>query len=291
MTRNCFLAAFALAAFLAAPPVAARPDTSLPVHSGSLTLKVPDFLAARQRLMSAATNAGAQITGGKTTVDEKGRKHGFVHLSVSADRLPELLPKLRAVGTLASDDLTTVNQSSEYENLAGRVRQLKKHEARLDELLHSRRNLRGSDILYVQERLFRTGVDAEQLMQAQTEIERHSRTARFFITLFEPLPVAVPVVAAQRGFTHTFTNACKRAEFRRDVLVTQIATAGAFALVYAPVWLPVFAAGFLLVRFVWLRRTHIVLAVGTAILLSRNAVSKLTLPPQASEALAGEKGN
>lgn len=236
----------------------------MPVRGGSLALKVSDFVAARQQVIDAAAKVGAEVTGGKTFVSEKGRKHGYVNLRLSTDRLPQLLPTIRAAGTLASDDLSTTEQVSNYEDLGRRIERLRKHQSRLDELLHSRRNLRGSDILYVQERLFRAGVDEEQLLQARLDMERQSRTARLTVTLFEPVPAIkplAPMAAARKSFAHWFDNGKRRAEWRRDQLMAQVATGAAFALVYAPIWLPLVVVGTLLLRAIWSRRVRIFHAI------------------------------
>lgn len=247
------------------PPESTPALLKMPVRGGSLALKVTDFVAARQLVIDAAAKVGAEVMGGKTFVIEKGRKHGYVHLRLSTERLPQLLPMIRPVGTLASDDLSTTEQVSNYEDLGRRIERLRKHQSRLDELLHSRRNLRGSDILYVQERLFRAGVDEEQLQQARLDMERQSRMAQITVTMFEPLPIikpVTPIVAAQNSFAHWFDNGKRRAQWRRDQLMARIATGLAFALVYAPIWLPLSIIGLLLLRAIWQRRGAISRTLG-----------------------------
>lgn len=215
----------------------------MPVRGASLTLKVPDFAEARTRLFAAASDAGAQVTDGQTIVDAKGRKHGYLSLSLPADALPRLLPAIRAVGVLASDRITTGDASVEYAQLAARIVALRKHQSRLDALLSSGRNLRGSDILYVQERLFRSGVDEGELAQNRRNIEQRSRVAQVTVTIFEPLAVVQPaqtVRAVPRTLAQVYHNAVRRAEYRRGELTNRLLTVCAFVMVYAPLWIPVF---------------------------------------------------
>ena len=143
---------------------------------------------------------------------------------------------------LASDKITTTDAATEYETLGARIGELRKHQLRLDTLLHSGRNLRGSDILYVQDRLFRSGVDEAGLAQSRRDLERRAQVAQVSVTLFEPLPVAKPlppIQAVQASWAHGYANAVRRAEFHRSVLTGRLVAAFAFAVVYAPLWFPV----------------------------------------------------
>ncbi len=261
---------------LASPPATAR----MPAWGGAVILKVPNFVAARQKVMDAAGVLGAEVTRGRTFVSEKGRRHGFVELRVTADRLPELLPTIRGVGVLSADNLATTEQASGYEDLGRRVTQLGKHQARLDALLHSRRNLRGSDILFIEERLYRADVDAASLTQQQSDMERRSHTARITVTLFEPLPVGVtPAAPTRQGVAHWFGNGKRRAEWHRDQLLARTAVGIAFALVYAPLWLPLFVLAFLAARFAWARRVFLLRVTGTAAGAIRAALTRRVTPP------------
>ena len=255
MKRILSTAAFAALAFLAPlSPVAAQEDAPpMPVRGASLTLKVGDFAQARARLLDAAAQTGAQIVGGQTVVSEKGRKHGTVVLYLPAESLPKLLPAIRGIGVLASDNITSGDSASEYETIGARIGELHKHQARLQTLLQGGRNLRGSDVLYLQERLFRSGADEADLQQHRRDLLRRSRRAQVSVMLFEPLPVAAPrtpLQNAKQSWANGYANAVRRAEFHRGELMTRLATAFAFAVVYAPLWLPVYAlAAFLLWRF------------------------------------------
>lgn len=261
MIRITVAALLALLFCIPALPVAATQDAPMPLRGASLTLKVPDFALARTQLFAAASDAGAQITEGQTVVDAKGRRHGYLSLRLPADALPRLLPAIRTVGILASDKITTSDASAEYAGLEARITELRKHQSRLDTLLRSGRNLRGSDTLYIQERLFRSGVDEAGLVQERRNIENRSRVAQVTVTIFEPLPVAraVPAIrAVPMSWAHGYSNAVRRAEYRRGELVNRLLTLSAFIVVYAPLWVPaVGAVAFLL----WHRRALLARAV------------------------------
>lgn len=246
--RNTTIAAFAALAFLLpAAPVAARQDAAsqnvapMPVRGASLVLKVTDFASARARLLDVASDSGASVIAGQTTVDAKGRKHGIISLRLPAGELPKLLPAIRAIGVLSGDNIAASDASGDYETLAARIVALRRHQTRLESLLHSGRNLRGSDVLYLQERLLRGEVDEAALLQSRREIEKRSSVAQVSVTLFEPLPVTkppTPVQTVTRSWAHGYANAVRRAEFHRAETVNRLLAALAFVAVYAPLWVP-----------------------------------------------------
>lgn len=228
------------------------PDTRLPVRGGAIVVKVPGYEAARQAMTAAAEQQGAALLDARTLVNEKGRKSGWMRFSVGADRLPALLAAARSAGKLYSEKQTTDDRTSEHEELARRVRRLREHEQRLDTLINSSRRLRGSDILFVQDRLFRDALDEETMEQRQLDLERAARVSTVIVDLFEP--GAVPsTLGPQRDVRGWFARGMERA--RGDMVggVGKAAAAGAYALVFAPVWAPAAIIVALLARWLWKR--------------------------------------
>jgi len=226
----------------------------MPVRGGVVTVKVDDFGAARQRVVAAALAEGGQVLDARTDVTDKGRRHGWVRLRLSSDRIERVLPAIREEGKLYAENLTTADRLSEHEDLGRRVRKLREHQGRLDALLQSPRRLRGSDILYVQERLFRAGVDEGMLEQRRLDLSRAARTATLTVRLFEPLPVRA-VGRARIDLAGWYAAARTSAQYRMDRTLARAATASAYALVYAPLWLPAAVIALLLLRGLW-ARTH-----------------------------------
>jgi len=225
----------------------------MPVRGGSIVVKVAAFDAARQEVLAAAAGQGAELLAARTLVDGKGRKHGWLEFRLPASRLPALLGAAQNDGRLFGESVATTDHASEYEELARRIVRLQQHEVRLSGILQSGRRLRGGDLLYVQERLFRASVDESLLAQRRADLERDTQVNTVRVELFEPgsLPAAaVPPLTPAQGFTGAMALA--RAHWER--LLGRGATAGAYLLVYLPLWLPGLLTGLLLLRLLWTRR-------------------------------------
>ena len=118
-----------------------------------------------------------------------------------------------------------------------RAGKLREHSQRLDSILQSRRRLRGSDILYVRERLFRAGIDEATLLQRRADMERAGRSATLVVTLFEPgaSPVVAQVRADPAGW---WSRATRRAGSDLNELFMRATFGGAYLLYFAPLWIP-----------------------------------------------------
>jgi len=260
---------------------------AMPARGGAVTLKVDDYSAARRRVLDAARAQGAEVVDARTDVTEKGRRHGWLRLRLGSDRLPALLGEVRQVGKLYAEKVGTAELVSEYEDLEQRVVRLREHQGRLDALLKSPRRLRGSDILYVQERLFRAGVDEGMLRLRRAEIERRTRTSTVIVTLFEPLPTRT-LDRARLDLTNAYVSARNGAGHRLNRLLARGATALAYAAVFAPLWLPLLAVALLLLRPAWKRRHALRVSLATGLRAARERLRERlaapALPPATSAA-------
>jgi hypothetical protein len=140
---------------------------------------------------------------------------------------------------------------------------LKEHQARLSTLLDNQRRLRGSDILYVQERLFRASVDEGLLQQRRADMARRGQVAHVEVALFEPLPIR-RLDRAQIDLAAHFGEAKGYAGSVLSGFARRAATVAAYAVVFAPFWLPVALLILLLTR--WLARRGVLLALWHALL-------------------------
>jgi hypothetical protein len=241
--------------------------TSMTGRRGEVVVKVEQFEAARERILKALAVQGAELIEAKTLVNEKGRKHGWITVRLASDRLPDALPVVRTAGKLSAEDIATADNTSAYESLARRAEHLSEHQTRLASILSSERRLRGSDVLYVQERLFRASVDEGLLLQQRQDIARASRFCTLTIRLFEPMPTRT-LDRVRLDVAGHFASAKTRAIAIVDQKRARAVTASAYALVFAPVWVPLFIVGIfalrLLLRFVadplWHHRSEIVFA-------------------------------
>jgi len=226
----------------------------MPIRGGSIVIKVAAYEDARRQVLTAAQTQGAEMLGAKTLVDPKGRKHGWVRLRLPATRMPQLLDAVGGAGRLYAENITSTDHASEYEELARRITRLREHEARLSGILQSGRRLRGGDLLYMQERLFRASVDESLLAQRRADLARDTQLNTLLVEMFEPGTLPAPVVEGPTNPALWFPRAVGLARAHLGRQATRGATVAAYALVYSPFWLPALLLGLLLVRFLWVRR-------------------------------------
>ncbi len=230
-----------------------RINRTAPVlRGGTITLKVDNFDDARRQIIAAAQEQGATLADARVEVNGKGRRHGWLRLSLPAENLTPMLAAVRASGKLYSENIITNDRASEYEDLGRRVIRLREHQARLDALLQNGRRLRGSDILYVQERLFRAGVDEGMLLQRQTDLSRAGGASSVVVALFEPVPVSA-TARARVDLANGWASGRERASWTLQRNLARGATASAYALVWSPLWLPALIIALLLLRFLGAR--------------------------------------
>jgi hypothetical protein len=246
-----------------------RTDGPMRFTTAAITLKVPKFADARQQVLEAAKREQAELLDARTRVVDNGRQHGWVRLRLDADRLPAFLAAIRQVGTLYAEKVGSTDNLSEYESLAHRADRLKEHESRLAGLLGNQRRLRGSDILYVQERLFRASVDESELLQRRTDMSRRTRVASIEVALFEPLPVR-KWDRARLDLAAHFGQAKGYASGVMSHLLQRAATGAAYAVVFAPFWVPAAIVALLFVR--WLVKRGVVVTLWNALLAVGAAV-------------------
>ena len=225
-------------------------------RAATLALKVSGFADARQQVLEAAQKGGAQVLDSRTEVNPKGRTHGWLRLGVDAAQMPALLHDLAPLGTLYASHAETTDNTSLAEELGRRTERLQEHEARLAGILNSPRRLRGGDILFLQERLFRASVDESLLTQQRLDLIRGAQSGTVLVELFEPgtlPPPAHPRVNTAQWFAQSATLA----RSARDRTVARAATASAYAVVYAPFWVPAFVVALLLLTVLWRKRRQI----------------------------------
>jgi uncharacterized protein DUF4349 len=228
-------------------PDAVSASLRIPSRGGTIALKVTDYDRARQAVLAAAQEQGAEVLHSKTEVNFQGKQQGWVRLRLAADRLPLFLGEVRGVGKLYAENIATEDHTSEYEELERRIERLREHQPRLASLLQSSRRLRGSDILFVQDRLFRAGVDEGALMQRRADLERSARVATLVVELFEPEP------RRAMDLGNYYASASLRARGAMYRGLARAATAGAYALTFAPFWIPGLLVVLFLGRWLWRR--------------------------------------
>jgi hypothetical protein len=263
---------------------------SLTEQRATVVVKVAGYDAARGQIVERLAALGADLVGTWNGLDGKGRRHGWVRVSLPADQMAEAIGIVRASGMVFGERVDTTAETSECESIARRVEQLRAHEGRLAGILANERRLRGSDILFVQDRLFRAGVDEALLEQRRADILRDSQRSILTAELFEPTPTRVVDrerldVAGhwERGRAHAMAAV--------DAVRARALTASAYAAVFAPVWIPfLLIAIYLVYRLVRFGRPLILMAVrvgGTVCRTVATEVGATIVRWRATRSLAG----
>ncbi len=243
-------------------------------RTATLALKVDGYDEARSLVLQAAAMRDAQLLDAKTLVNEKGKKHGWLRLRVNAAAMPRLLSDLPPLGKVSAENVATSDQLSDFEALGRRVTRLQQHEQRLGGVLQSPHHMRGSDILYLQERLFRASVDESLLSQQRIDLERSAQDSTLLVELFEPgaLPAGVPQPV---NLPSWFARAALIARTARDRTLARGTTVAAYAAVYAPFWVPVAAAALVLLMAVWRHRRFLIARAWQIITLAVTLVMRV----------------
>ncbi len=216
------------------------------VRSGAITLKVADFNAARSTVSQIAASAGGQVVSGQDRITEKGKSHGWLRVVVPERELDTAMLKLRTVGALYGDSLSEHNLSQEVKELESRTTRLQQHQQRLSSILQRPKQLRGSDILFFQERLFRAGLDQDLLGHRREQMIGSSNESNISVYLFEPGAIAArPQIPTTFGEKTAFAFASAWKSFSK--FMGQVGLFVANLVVYSLVWIPVCLA----LVFIW----------------------------------------
>jgi hypothetical protein len=242
-----------MGAAASATPTRARPSVPAANRGGTLVVKVTDFDPAREKVIGAAVGHSAELLDSHTQVNFEGRKIGWLRFRMPSDRVSRLLPEVRAVGKLYSEHAQTSDHQSEGEELERRIARLREHEQRLDSLLRSSRRMRGSDLLYLQDRLFRASVDESELEQRRVDLRRAAQIGTLTVELFEPEPRRAMDLGNWYASAHLRARTALYRELARGMTVL------AYALAFAPLWIPGLALAILLGRWLW-RRSRVFVA-------------------------------
>ncbi len=158
-------------------------------RGASVTVKVESFETAQKAAFDLASKYEGRVSDRQSEVNEKGRRHGWVRVLLPKTTLDGFLTEAKGLGKVYGENLTQEDGAPLIRELATRVVRLEEHKARLTSILDSSRKLRGSDVLYVQERIFRAAVDRDLLAQRQQAIADASRGSSVILTFFEPDPL------------------------------------------------------------------------------------------------------
>lgn len=158
-------------------------------RGAAISIKVESFSQGQLALAGIVNKHHGGFADRRQMSSESGRHSGWTRVIVPKSELDALMVDLRSVGKVYGEKMTLTDQTSLHEDLGKRSERLKQHEQRLSNILTSRRGLRGSDLLYVQERLYRASTDQDSLLEQRDAIPLRSAKSSVVVDLFEPTPV------------------------------------------------------------------------------------------------------
>lgn len=164
-----------------------QPD--LVQRGAAITVKVSSYDQAEKALFDLAQKYSGTEADRQRASSEKGRHSGWWRVLVPKANLDAFLGDIRGLGKVYGENLTLQNHADEYADLGHRAIRLREHEQRLSGILQASRRLRGGDILFVQERIFRASVDQDLLTQRREALARSAGTSSVIVKFFEPIEV------------------------------------------------------------------------------------------------------
>jgi hypothetical protein len=153
--------------------------------TSSITIKSKQFEEVRRQLQKIASSQQGTVADSKTDVTAKGRRHGWFRLYIPASNIEVTLAEIRKIGTLVGEKSTVQNRQSELDELTLRRGSLNAHVDRLKGTLNGKKAMRGSDVLYLQERVYRAEVDGQLLVLAGNKIKNQVDQASLIVTAYE----------------------------------------------------------------------------------------------------------
>lgn len=152
----------------------------------TMLLKTPSFEKLRTDLTRVAADHKGLISDSKTNLSPKGRKYGWFRISVPADQAEGLMADIRPIAKVISEEAKTSNRKSEIDELNLRHQNVVNHIDRLKSSLGSRRSIKGSEILFMEERIFRAETDRDLLLNDRHKVEGSISSASIVVTAYEP---------------------------------------------------------------------------------------------------------
>jgi autotransporter-associated beta strand protein len=153
---------------LASKVTAAAPDTRKLIRNAQLELEVKSYQSAIDQVSALTKSAGGYVDTSSSQRGGNGKLQGTVVVKILPENLDAFLLKLRDLGQVQNQSVSTDDVTKEYFDTQARLANSQKMEVQLQELL-KRENGKVSDLLAVERELGRVRGDIEQ-MQGQLKL-------------------------------------------------------------------------------------------------------------------------
>ena len=150
----------------------------------TLSIEVKEFDEAKARLLRMVNEAGGYVAGASTANVPGGAQRGSLTLKVPAAKLSQVLERIRALGRVTREDLSTEEVTDQVVDLEARLRNSRATEQRLIEVLKNRTGKVG-DVLEVEREISRTRQEIERMEAQRQQLLHRVEMATLQITLAE----------------------------------------------------------------------------------------------------------
>ena len=150
---------------MTAPAPATPEPTRKLVRNGSLDLEVKNFQATVDALTALVNAGGGYVDSSNSQLGGNGKRQGTVVVKVLPEKLDAFLLKLRDLGEIKNQSVSTEDVTKAYYDTQARLDNAQRMEAQLQELLKHDTN-RVSDLLQVERELGRVQGEIEQMQGA-----------------------------------------------------------------------------------------------------------------------------
>ncbi len=211
-------------------PNGAFRDLAKIVYTGSMSVQVPDLLAAVRSGRDTVLRAGGYISGSRQSNDGE-RSTASVTYRIPSDAWEPTLDALRGLGELIDEEIGSTEVTGQIVDLEARVRNLRIKEASVQAIAEQASAF--EDILEGQERLSEVRGQIEQLEAQRVNLEDAAALGTMTVTY--GTEVKAVVAAAEEAKTWNPGEEVGRATNTLVVGLQALSTAGIW---FGIVWLP-----------------------------------------------------
>lgn len=196
------------------------------IRTADLWIEISSYEETARRVEDVAASLGGYVASARASSTPGQSSSGTVALRVPADRFPEALRRLGALGKVRSRDVRTADVSKEYLDLETRLRVERDAEARMREVLRNR-PAKLSDIVEAEQELTRIVEEIETMEAQRLLYDRQIELSTINVNLSEP---QTPAVATAPSVFQPIADAFRLAGSNLSLSVAGLITAVTTAL-------------------------------------------------------------
>jgi hypothetical protein len=161
------------------------------IRTGQISMEVPDFEPAAQKVARLAADHAGYVAQTQVTRGQEDKQRGTLTLRVPADRFDLVLAALRALGKVESENVSTQDVTKEYTDLETRLRVKRDTAERIREILKTRTGSL-SDVLTAERELARVTEEIEQAEGERRFYDQQVALSTLAVEMHEPEALVRP---------------------------------------------------------------------------------------------------